>query len=338
MSIFFFLFSIIVFVQSSPVVEHPLARYWALTCSDQLGVPYEKCRSYIKSCNPNCGNADACTKCVLALGQVCAQCLTDLASFPTLPITVNDQANTVLTDLDNQCTQLNQELCIFACHLRAPVGGYLDGSCMSFPNQPRTRCVCDGIIQGGGTTPAPITINPFPGFLTDVLGVNLVNLIGFPSNTQWSLLYQGARDGFSSIAFHSKCDGSAKTLTIVKSVIGGYIFGGYTAQTWDSSNTYKNDASAFIYSLTNRNNIAYKFPIKSGSTNAIYCQTASGPKFGGPNNFDLAISHESNTNAVSFSELGSNYNIGQLPATELGTFLGGAFQFAVSDIAVYRML
>jgi hypothetical protein len=326
-SLLYFLFSIIVLVQASPELEHPLARFWAFTCVGQLGTPQEKCRQAIKNCHKMCFG-DACEKCVLNVEVLCQQCVNDLKKFDTASVTVNGQSVTALTDMDRFCTQDNAEICIFACHLKLQV----EGNCMPYAAPQNNRCICD--IAGSST----IT-NPFAGFLTDVNGVNLVNLIGFPSNTRWSLLYQGSRDGFSSASFHAKCDNAAKTLTIVNSVFN-YTFGGYTEQTWDSSNTYKKDPNAFVYSLINRNNIPYKFSIRSGSPDAIFCQLASGPKFGGPNNFDIAIAHEANLNAASFSELGSNYNINAQAAAlgVTGTFLGGAFQFGVSDIAVYRML
>ena len=52
---------------------------------------------------------------------------------------------------------------------------------------------------------------------------------------QWHLLFRASRDGFASRNFHSKCDNKGPTITVVKS--GGYIFGGFTEQSWTSKNT-----------------------------------------------------------------------------------------------------
>ncbi|KXJ08368.1 BTB/POZ domain-containing protein KCTD21 [Exaiptasia diaphana] len=47
-----------------------------------------------------------------------------------------------------------------------------------------------------------------------------------------TLLYRGSRDGWASSIFHSKCDSfSGPTMVVIKST-GGYIFGGYTEQSW----------------------------------------------------------------------------------------------------------
>ncbi len=51
------------------------------------------------------------------------------------------------------------------------------------------------------------------------------------------LLYRSTRDGFTSQAFHSKCDGKGKTITIIKSNLD-YVFGGYASSVWNSSTSY----------------------------------------------------------------------------------------------------
>jgi hypothetical protein len=328
--ILYFLFSIIVFVQSSSVLEHPLARYWVLTCTGQMGAQQEVCRETIHVCISQCSGYKDCEECVLnnSAAAICNQCIHDLSQFGTKTLDIDGKNYTVLTDMDQMCTPINEGLCKFACLIKFDVYG----ECKSFPTRPTTECLCD--------TSVPSSIdNPFAEFLPEN-GVDLVNLIGFPADTKWSLIYQGSRDGFSSSSFHDKCDNVVKTLTIVNvNSDFNYTFGGYTEQTWDSSNTFKKDLNAFIFSLRNRNNASYKFNIKSSGTEAIFCQRFSGPKFGGPNNFDIVIAHEANNNTASYSELGSNYNIdGQLPHNEIDAFIAGSFQFKLHDIAVYKMI
>ena len=46
------------------------------------------------------------------------------------------------------------------------------------------------------------------------------------------LLYRASRNGWAASNFHSCCDNKGPTVTLVKS--GNYIFGGYTAQSWQS--------------------------------------------------------------------------------------------------------
>ena len=91
----------------------------------------------------------------------------------------------------------------------------------------------------------------------------MIKLCEFSPNDKWSLLYRGTRDDFGGKAFHSKCDGKSNTLTILKAKQSKFIFGGFTAVNWESSNNlkYKSDQNAFIFSLTNKDNTPLKMKI-----------------------------------------------------------------------------
>jgi hypothetical protein len=45
------------------------------------------------------------------------------------------------------------------------------------------------------------------------------------SDGEYTLLYQGSRDGLSNQAFHSKCDNNGCTLTIIELTDGAIILG-----------------------------------------------------------------------------------------------------------------
>ena len=89
------------------------------------------------------------------------------------------------------------------------------------------------------------------------------------------LKYQAKIDGDGPINFHLKCDNIPNTLTLFKS--GGWNrFGGFTAQTWESSNSkWKDDKYAFLFSLDKKKIYGYK---KNGY--AIWCDINYGPIFG----------------------------------------------------------
>ena len=93
--------------------------------------------------------------------------------------------------------------------------------------------------------------------------VELIKLCEFSPNDKRSLLYRGTRDNFGGKAFHSKCDGKSNTLTILKAKQSKFIFGGFTAVNWESSNNlkHKSDPNAFIFSLTNKDNTPLKMKI-----------------------------------------------------------------------------
>ena len=79
-----------------------------------------------------------------------------------------------------------------------------------------------------------------------------MGLCEFSSNQKWNLIYRGSQDGFEVSTFHTKCDNTENSLTIIKST-NDNIFGGYTEQSW-SGNISKNDSNAFIFSLANELN------------------------------------------------------------------------------------
>ena len=47
------------------------------------------------------------------------------------------------------------------------------------------------------------------------------------------LLYRGSRDGFGGANFHSRCDGKANTLTLIRCTEGN-VFGGYLGSSWSN--------------------------------------------------------------------------------------------------------
>jgi hypothetical protein len=92
--------------------------------------------------------------------------------------------------------------------------------------------------------------------------MDLINLCEFSPNE----LYRGTRDGFLAKDFHEKCDRHRQTLTIFKAKRSSFIFGGYTSAAWESISTdliNKYDPTAFIFSLTNKDNLPFKSRIKA---------------------------------------------------------------------------
>ena len=53
----------------------------------------------------------------------------------------------------------------------------------------------------------------------------------FGSDRKWKLLYRASKDGYTASSFHSCCNGKGPTLVVIKST-EGWIFGGYTTQSW----------------------------------------------------------------------------------------------------------
>ena len=87
-------------------------------------------------------------------------------------------------------------------------------------------------------------------------------------------MYRATENGDRASDFHRFCDNKGPTLTICKTK-KGYIFGGFTLENWDSSEKYKRDPDAFVFSLNKK-----KIFRTIDFNNSIACQSNMGPKFG----------------------------------------------------------
>jgi len=161
-------------------------------------------------------------------------------------------------------------------------------------------------------------------------------LLGFlPPHQKLKLLYRASRDGWTASTFHQLCDNQGPTVTLVRrSDNGTTIFGGYTSVSWDSSNRYKHDHHAFLFSLMNT---AALGPVKLDvvdTANSIYCHMTYGPSFGGGH--DLHIHDNGIFNISSYSNLGHSYSV---PASQQGkSLLAGSYQFTPSEVEVYAVM
>lgn len=102
--------------------------------------------------------------------------------------------------------------------------------------------------------------------IKDRLGKTNLNLI---------LLYKATRDGDDAEIFHAKVGDTRNNITLIKTN-QGVRFGGYTSQSWDGINIFKEDDSAFVFSLTK-----LKTYDVNQKESAIWCYPNYGPVFGG---------------------------------------------------------
>jgi hypothetical protein len=156
---------------------------------------------------------------------------------------------------------------------------------------------------------------------------------GLDTEVTLSLLYRGSRDGFRARDFHAKCDDKGATVTIVKST-EGYIFGGYSDQSWESDWKWKSSSRAFLFSIVNPAGLApMKLPLTGiSSCFAVYCYPSCGPVFGYG---DLDICDNCNTVKNSSPTLGDTYILP--PGQARYTFLAGSKYFLVAEIEVFAV-
>jgi hypothetical protein len=171
-------------------------------------------------------------------------------------------------------------------------------------------------------------------------GTNLLNRQQQDKIKEWvgnhkkfTLLYSATRDGFASNIFHDKCDNKGPTLVVVQNS-NRFLFGGYAADSWDSSGAHKNSPGCFLFTLTNPYNIP---PSKYSSTNnagvnAMHCNVGYGPTFG--SGHDLYICNNANTQAGSYT----NFPHAYADTTGHGnnTFTG-ARNFTAADVEVFQI-
>jgi len=147
---------------------------------------------------------------------------------------------------------------------------------------------------------------------------------------KFTLLFCATRDGFGVNNFHQKCDNKGPTVTVIQSTTG-HIFGGYAADSWDSSTNYKNIVGCFIFTITNPHNILPTKYNYSNNGNSLYCNAGYGPTFGG---HDLYVSTNANTVTNSASSFPHSY----FDTTGHGnnTFTGSK-NFTVKDYEVFQV-
>jgi hypothetical protein len=151
------------------------------------------------------------------------------------------------------------------------------------------------------------------------------------------LVYQGSRDGFAALDFHTKADGIANTLTIIKTNRSN-IFGGYTAAAWatyPAPGIFHSDNTSFLYSLVNEKNLApYKMIIPSKNANYAICNRADyGPLFG--EGYDLWVGDSSNIKNSGFNQNSYPFNM----SLGYGYFddINNWYNFRVSEIEIYQI-
>ncbi|TNV84827.1 hypothetical protein FGO68_gene15877 [Halteria grandinella] len=107
------------------------------------------------------------------------------------------------------------------------------------------------------------------------------------------LLYRGSQHSFSASSFHKFCDNKPFTLTIIQTS-QGVIMGGYTEQSWEGEDNYKQDQNAWLFNIEEPK----IFKVNDDGKFAIVTNQSFGPTFGG--GYDLHISDDCNSKYQSY--------------------------------------
>jgi hypothetical protein len=141
---------------------------------------------------------------------------------------------------------------------------------------------------------------------------------------EFSLLYQGTRDGITGEAFHSKCDNKGCTLTVIETTCGK-VFGGYSNTAWSSTGDDKVANKAFLFALSGGGiSSPCKMKLKDANDEcAIYCGSTYGPSFGSDNGEDMYVD-------------GSNVYLGSGCTYDQGPPLPGGI-FTIKEMEVFQV-
>ena len=156
---------------------------------------------------------------------------------------------------------------------------------------------------------------------------------GSGTEVSLNLLFRASRDGYSTQAFHQKCDAQGPTVVVAKSA-GGHLFGGYTETSWDSSSEWKDSQEAFLFRLAGPGNIQpSKHGIFQSHPHGIYCHAGHAATFGGGH--DIRIHPEGAAAKVTFN-IGHTYQSAS-PQGNL-TYLAEARRAVVTDYEVFAVV
>ena len=114
------------------------------------------------------------------------------------------------------------------------------------------------------------------------------------------ILFRTNVDGDGSNNFHNKCNGKGPTITFIKTTTGKRI-GGFANISWASTNNYREDPNAFIFSL----DACQKFVQYRNQGSAIYDYSGYGPTFGGGH--DICIANGCKSNSSSYCNSNHTY-------------------------------
>ncbi|XP_047442387.1 interferon-induced protein 44-like isoform X1 [Mugil cephalus] len=112
------------------------------------------------------------------------------------------------------------------------------------------------------------------------------------------LLYKASVHGYTSAAFHQRCDNCSLTVSVGYNA-SGFVFGGYTQQPFSKSGQFVRDDQAFLFTFSGE--MFLKYPVTQ-PVYAVKMMSNSGPYFGE----DLALSN--GNKATVYSNPGNYYN------------------------------
>lgn len=102
----------------------------------------------------------------------------------------------------------------------------------------------------------------------------LLSLLG---HVRLHLLYKASIHGFTSEAFHKRCDKQGPTVIVAYNA-AGFVFGAYTSKDYTQSGDDVDDEEAFLYSIHAEENKPMRVAVNSGE--CAFTDGEHGPDYG----------------------------------------------------------
>ena len=153
---------------------------------------------------------------------------------------------------------------------------------------------------------------------------------GKPAPCRLELLYRASRDGWDPQQFHRRCDAQGPTVTLIKTD-HGYVFGGFSDQSWTSGGHWIASQKAFLFALCCAAGLGpTRLPV-ANADHALYGHSSYLPAFGG--GFDLKVG--TNKRRAGDVRVGHSYECPR--GLDGSAFLTGAGRFQASEVEVFAV-
>jgi len=208
---------------------------------------------------------------------------------------------------------------------QGPAGEDGAGACtLTDDNNGTATLTCDETSVTFNVPPPPLEVTQ-----DDIDQIN--DWIGTPGQNR-ARCFKMTVDGASPTTFHTLCNNKGPTLFVANlnsSGVGGRKMGGYAPVSWTSSNQYKGNSSAFLFSLTN--NYKHTWPGVSSVSRWMFDHSSYGPTFGGGHDF------YTNLSGNTYCNIGYSYScrVGSYGSTQCRDDLCGTYQPTIEDMEVY---
>ena len=149
--------------------------------------------------------------------------------------------------------------------------------------------------------------------------------ISLGENVEFNLIFRKSEDGDTTEDFHRLCDNKGKTLIMIET-IEGRKFGGFTNDSWNTSNNWRSNPNDFVFSL----DLNKKYSNNNNSLSTV-SDSSQGPVFGYSRPGSVDIFFRDNTLNTGISNSSSSFKTN-------GELNNKQNNFKTKELEVYQVI